>query len=96
MIFRFLSAAEAELFEAAAYYEMQAQNLGENFLVIIEAAVEEIVESPKTWPEIENGIHRCLIRRFPYSILYGIDDDEVVIVAIMHHKQKPRYWAERL
>jgi len=48
VIFRFLSAAEAELFEAAAYYEMQTQNLGENFLVIIEAAVEEIVESPKT------------------------------------------------
>ncbi len=96
MIFRFLSAAEAELFEAAAYYEMQSQNLGENFLEIIEAAVAEIVEFPRTWPEIENGIHRRLIRRFPYSILYGIHDNEVVIVAIMHQKQKPRYWAERL
>ena len=48
MTSRFLSAAEAELFEAAAYYEIQAQNLGENFLVIIEAAVEEITGSPKT------------------------------------------------
>lgn len=52
MTFRFLSAAEAELSEAAAYYELQAQNLRENFLVIIEAAVEEIVGSPKSWPEI--------------------------------------------
>jgi hypothetical protein len=34
---RFLSAAEAELFEAATYYEMQAQKLGENFLVIMES-----------------------------------------------------------
>lgn len=96
MKFCFLSAAEAELFEAAAYYEIQSQKLGENFLEIIETAVTEIVASPKTWPEIGNGIHRRLIRRFPYSILYGIYDNEVVVGAIMHQKQKPRYWAERL
>lgn len=96
MKFRFLSAAETELFEAAAYYEMQAQHLGENFLEIIEAAITEIIESPKMWPEIENGIRKRLVRRFPYSILYGLHDSEVVIVAIMHQRQKPRYWIERL
>lgn len=62
MEIRFLSAAETELFEAAAYYEMQAQHLEENFLEIIEAA---IVENPKIWPEIENRIRRRFIRRFP-------------------------------
>lgn len=96
MKIRFLSAAESELFEAAAYYELQAQYLGENFLEIIEAAIAEIGETPKTWPEIEHGIRRRLIRRFPYSILYTFIDSEIVIVAIMHQKQKPKYWIERL
>ena len=35
-------------------------------------------------------------RRFPYSILYVIHNNEVIVVAVMHHKQKPNYWIERL
>ena len=27
---------------------------------------------------------------------YTVHEDEVLIVAVMHHKQKPRYWIGRL
>ena len=52
MIVRFLTPAEIEMLEAAVYYEIQATQLGDNFLDIIETAVAEIAESPETWPEI--------------------------------------------
>jgi len=93
---RFLGPAEIEMLEAMAYYEIQVENLGENFLDIIEAAVREIAENPKTWPEIEQGIRRRLVRRFPYSIFYTIGENEIIIVAVMHQKQKPSYWIGRL
>ncbi len=96
MKFRFLAPAEEEMLEAAFYYEMQVESLGTNFLDIIEKAITEIVEKPDIWPKIEQGIQRRLIRRFPYSILYTVHEDEVLIVAVMHHKQKPRYWIGRL
>jgi toxin ParE1/3/4 len=96
MKFRFLTPAETEMMEAAAYYEMRVEKLGEHFLDIIEAAVAEIAESPKIWPEIEQGIQRRLVRRFPYSILYSVHENEIIIAAIMHQKQKPRYWMGRL
>ncbi len=96
MKFRFLAPAEAEMMEAAAYYEMQVERLGTNFLDIIEAAVGEISENPGTWPKNELGIQRRLVRRFPYSILYAVHENEVIIIAIMHQKQKPRYWIGRL
>ncbi|MEA3241211.1 MAG: type II toxin-antitoxin system RelE/ParE family toxin [Pseudomonadota bacterium] len=70
--------------------------LGERFLDIVETATIEIAESPETWPEVDPGIRRRLLRRFPYSILYQIIQDEIIIVAVMHHKQKPRYWINRL
>ena len=92
---RFLTPAEIEMFEASAYYEMQAPNLGENFLDIIEEAIEEIAKNPKLWPEIDYGIRRRLVRRFPYSVLYHIHMDEIIIVAVMHQKQKPHYWIDR-
>ena len=93
---RFLTPAEAEMMKAATYYEMQIERLGVNFLDIIEATVIEIAENPKIWPEIEQGIQRRLVRRFPYSILYAVHEDEIIIVAIMHQKQKPHYWRDRL
>ncbi len=121
MKIRFLAPAETEMLDAAAYYEMQVENLGANFLDvsekqsfckndsqlelylpeghyvhIIEAAVAEIAKYPETWPKIEQGIQRRLVRRFPYSILYAVHENEIIIVAVMHQKQKPRYWMDRL
>jgi len=96
MNIRFLKPAESEMIEAATYYEIQVEKLGENFLNILDAAVAEIAENPKTWPEIEQGIRRRIVRRFPYSILYAIHENKIIIVAVMHQKQKPRYWMGRL
>lgn len=93
---RFLSPAEIEMLESSVYYEMQAENLGRSFLDIIEEAVVEIAENPEIWPEIDREIRRRPIRRFPYSILYIIHDNEIIIVAVMHQKQKPHYWINRL
>ncbi len=70
MNIRFLAPAEIEMLEAAIYYEMQAPNLGENFLVTIEASITEITEYPETWPKIDKGIRKRVVHHFPYSILY--------------------------
>ncbi len=96
MKIRFLAPAEIEMLEAAAYYELQVETLGENFLDIVETAVAEIAEEPKIWTEIDKGIRRRLIRRFPYFILYSINKNEIIILAVMHQKQKPNYWIDRL
>ncbi len=40
---------------------------------------------------LENGIQRRLIRRFPCGILYIVEPDQIVIVAIMHLRRNP--WA---
>ena len=46
----FLAPAEIEMFEAAAYYELQVSTLGENFLDVIESAINGIVAHPKICP----------------------------------------------
>jgi hypothetical protein len=45
---------------------------------------------------LNNGIRRCLVKRFPYGILYGIDVDKIFVVAIMHLHRKPGYWLSRI
>ncbi len=54
----FLLPAEVEMTEAALYYEARAAQLGERFLAAVESGVEQIQESPRTWPSIGSGIQR--------------------------------------
>jgi toxin ParE1/3/4 len=92
---RLLLPAEQELFDAACYYELQAPNLGQDFLDRVETAFQEISAHPARWPIISSGIRRRLIHRFPYSLLYRVDPDTVVVLAIMHQSRHPEYWLSR-
>jgi plasmid stabilization system protein ParE len=92
----FLPQAEQEMVEAAKYYESQAGGLGANYLSEIERAVAAIAESPEIWPIIEGKLRRRLVRRFPFGILYCIDPNEIVVVAVAHLRCKPGYWRERI
>lgn len=92
---RLLPPAEQEMFDAARYYELQAPGLGQDFLDKVELALQDLVNSSERWPIVQDDIRRRLIRRFPYSLLYRIDPDEVVILAVMHQRRHPSYWLSR-
>lgn len=91
----FLPEAEQEMLEAAIYYQSQASGLGVDYLSEAEHAVQAIAESPMTWPIIEGEIRRRLIRRFPFGILYRIEPERIVIVAVAHLRRRPDYWRGR-
>ena len=93
---KFLPDAEEEMYEAAKYYQSQTSGLGSDYLSEVEKAITSIVKSPLTWPKIEGELRRCLVRRFPFGILYYTESEEVVIVAVSHLWRKPGYWKKRL
>ncbi len=93
---KFLPDAEEEMYEAAKYYQSQTSGLGVDYLSEVERAIASIAQSPMTWPKLEGELRRRLVRRFPYGILYYIDPDEIVVVAVAHLRRKPGYWKKRL
>lgn len=93
---RFLTHAEKELDDAVAWYNEQSQGaLGREFLDELDRAVRRVVAFPISCPEIESGLRRCLLARFPYSLIYGVEDDIVVVIAVAHSHREPRYWVDR-
>ena len=92
----FLAPAEQEMLDAARFYEIQAQGLGIDFLDKIDSAVQDIKENPERWVVIRFDIRRRLIHRFPYSVLYRIEDEEIIILAVMHLQRRPNYWVDRI
>jgi toxin ParE1/3/4 len=92
----FLAPAEEEMREAAEYYERQTRGLGHEFLAEVQRTVDRIVENPQLGQVVRRNIRRRLMPRFPFGILYRIDPQEIVIIAVMHLRRRPGYWEERV
>jgi toxin ParE1/3/4 len=96
MTYDFHPDARLEYREAAAFYETRRPGLGAAFTIEVEAAIERALQNPKSWRAIEQDVRRCLTHTFPYGILYTIEGDSILIVAVMHLHRRPGYWRERL
>ena len=88
--------AREEFLAAIDYYTEVEPGLGMAFYLEVEAAIELIENYPDLWTEIDDNIRRCLVRRFPFAVLYSKEAGCVCIYAIMHTKREPNYWRNRL
>jgi hypothetical protein len=43
----------------------------------------------------KRNVHRLLLSEFPYSVVYEITEDELIVAAVAHAKQRPGYWRKR-
>jgi plasmid stabilization system protein ParE len=82
---------------AAAYswYHDRGTTLAANFETEIDRGVRLISQSPLRWPKFDNQRRRFIVRKFPYSIIYELHGEEVVVLAVAHGKRRPNYWHER-
>jgi hypothetical protein len=96
MKIRFLKPAQFEVDDAFSWYDSQSRGLGTQFMDDFDRAVRRIAAYPFANAEIEDGLRRCLLSRFPYGIIYGIDSEIVIVVAVAHLHREPRYWIDRL
>ena len=42
------------------------------------------------------GLRSKMLNHFPYNILYAVEHDLILIVAVAHQKRRPRYWRARI
>lgn len=93
---RFLKPAQSEVDAAIAWYDSQSRSLGTQSLDDLDRSVRRITAYPLSSSKIEGGLRRCFLSRFPYGIIYGIDSETVVVIAVAHLHREPRYWIDRL
>ena len=96
MKFEFHPEALEEYKDAAHYYEGCQSGLGHRFIASVEQAILHIIERPEQWKVLEKEIRRYLTRVFPYAILYAIEPDYILIIAVMHCHREPGYWKKRI
>jgi plasmid stabilization system protein ParE len=93
---RFLKPAEVEANEAVAYFDEQRLGLGDRFEQDLFATVTFVTQHPLTGRSISDLVRHFPLRTFRYHVIYVVDGDEIVIVAVAHQRRRPRYWQHRL
>lgn len=93
---RYHEAAEEELLNEIGYLEMQAQGLGRRFFAEIRRTEDRIVQFPESVQEIRPGILKSILRTFQYSLIYSVEPEEILVLAVAHQRRRSGYWAGRL
>jgi hypothetical protein len=96
MKIKFLEIAQIELDESFEYYEFQQKNLGYRFIQEIKESISRIEFYPLGWQQITKNTRRCLVKNFPYGVIYQIRDNCILIIAIANLHRKPNYWHTRI
>lgn len=93
---RFLAPARAEVEEAIAYFDEQRRGLGDRFEQDLFDTVGFITERPLSGKRLTENVRQVGLRTFRYNVVYVVDEDEIIIVAVAHHRRRPSYWVGRL
>lgn len=96
MKIRYLSIAESEFDEAIAWYLARSRSAARHFgreVVIVERLLRE---HPRIGRCVEQDARSLCVNDFPYSIIYLVENNEIVVVAVAHQSRRPGYWKDRL
>ena len=67
--------AVLEFAESVQFYKQHGPKLGQRLAKEIRATIAKIVATPERWRILEDDLRRCLVRVFPYAVLYTIEAD---------------------
>ena len=81
--------ARAEMWEAAQFYDQCREGLGVEFLDAIELAFELIKRHPLLGSPLTDRFRRVAIHRFPYALVYAVEEEIIYVAAVMHLKRRP-------
>jgi plasmid stabilization system protein ParE len=75
--------------EAFDWYEEQRKGLGDELLEEIEECYNKLREHPQYYTYLNNRFRRIKVKRFPYLLIYEIEDLKVIVNSLHHAKRKP-------
>jgi|HubBroStandDraft_1064217.scaffolds.fasta_scaffold2358364_2 plasmid stabilization system protein ParE len=92
---RVTSPAEAELTDAAEWYDGQTPGVAGRFLAEYQRLLDRLGENPRQYPTLRGELRRAGFSRFPYGLIYRILPDEVEVISCFHGRRDPRRWQRR-
>ena len=81
--------AEDDLKEAYSWYEDKRTGLGYDFLLQVDAGLNFIARNPNIHPIEYKETRKHLVKRFPYKIIYLVEKEKIIVLAVVHGRRSP-------
>lgn len=89
------SEAEADIAEAADWYNRQRPGLGIDFVLAVNAALEAVQRNPLQYQIVWRQFRRAGVAPFPYGLIYRASERDIIVVACLHGRRNPYVWKKR-
>jgi hypothetical protein len=93
---RFLAAARLEYLAEIAYYSKIEPGLGLRFADAVEEATSRALAFPLAGSPSELATRRLLLKSFPFSLIYRVEHQGILVVALAGQARRPGYWRSRI
>jgi plasmid stabilization system protein ParE len=91
----FLSDAEDEYQQALAWYQERSLRAAAGFEAAVDVALRRIADAPEMGALCDDRHRFCILRKYPFSIIYRIEAGDILVVAVAHSRRSPFYWHSR-
>ncbi len=88
--------ARTDLLDAFQWYQEQRSGLGFDFKLCVDEVFSKLLKHPSIYKKVYNNIRRAVIQRFPFGIFYIIENDNIIILAVLHARRDPENWKNRI
>jgi len=95
MKYSFHSEARNEFLAEIEYFEQCRKGLGLEFSKEVFSTIHRILSFPDAWTGFSRNTRRALTNRFPFGVIYQVEKEEIIIIAIMQLNRWPGYWKKR-
>ncbi len=88
-------AVDLDVEAAFEWYENERPGLGLEFLDELRRSYDRIGDGPLNYHDLRGGIRRALLKRFPYAVYFAVEEDSIVVLAVLHASRDPAEWQRR-
>jgi plasmid stabilization system protein ParE len=87
--------ARADIVDAISGFHDISPRLSARFGVELERIYSNISDHPQMYPVVYKGFRRALLRKFPYSVFYIVEEMFILIVGVIHQSRDESTWKRR-
>lgn len=81
--------AAKDVLEAFFWYHTIRPQLGDRFMAALKECYDSIEANPRGYQVRKGGFRHAMLHKFPYRVVYEIDEQDVFIYRVIHVKRKP-------
>lgn len=85
--YHFLSVAQNEYEDAVHWYLEKSRIAAVNFISEVDRTLSQICDNPLRWRNEYKDFYEKPLKKYPFSIIYKIDFEMIIVYSVFHHKK---------